>query len=569
MGGRIAGSLPAGLRVGEVSLEQIAASRNPDGATFDLSRSDTSALPRAQNGLRDWVTAFLVCAIFAALQINELFSAGSLAFPPIFDDVNYFLSGAAYLKPFHDEGFKGILLQYLSNPPHAPLSTFQAFIGFSLLGVHAWVGPVVNAIILFLFVKAFLAVAADLAFCQALLLAVALLGFPIIGETLMVFKSDWFCALITAAGALFILLRPGWLSSGRDQLIAGALFGAALWAKPSVFPVTIGTYGAAMLLASLQAVWQRAFRAPALAILVTTATGILISLPYYALALGQTLDYIWTTAFGAQAHIWVQHFPLRDQLRFYLTGWVGRASLGLWLYAGPAIAIALLGLLWASGDRRGLYRVALVFAIVVIAYLGVTIPEFKGEHGAIFAALFFIATALAAVALVRRLPPILAWTACVLLLLFSGWQFMWPYTRVYGAPADPVFAASRWDMLHRAVTALGLHTESTIFLETTPLLYLNYSTVAFQDYVEGRLPPRADTSALITDLEEQRRKLATADIVFAPTPDTDDMFAQLPTASSAFRAKVIELIESTGRFGSPIRIADPLRGGAVLFYKAR
>ena len=157
--------------------------------------------------------------------------------------------------------------------------------------------------------------------------------------------------------------------------------------------------------------------------------------------------------------------------------------------------------------------------------------------------------------------------ACFLLLLFSAWQFEWPYIRVRGAPVDPAFAASRWEMVHQAVAALGRGTENTLFYETTPLLYLNYSTIAFQDYVDGLPPPRAATGALITDLEEQRRRLAQADIVFAPTPDAYGEFPQLPTASSAFRAKMIDLIESTGRFGPAIRIADPLRGGAVLLYK--
>jgi hypothetical protein len=373
--------------------------------------------------VRRWIAAFLVTAIFAALQIEESFSAGSLALPSIFDDVNYFLSGAAYLKPLHESGLAGILQTYLAGPPHASLSTFQAFVGFALFGIHPWVGPVANAALLFFFVNAFLAIGANLAFGQVLILTVALLGFPLIGDTIMIFKSDWFCGLVTAAGALFVVLRPQWLNSRRDQLIAGALMGAALWGKPTVFHVTIGLYGAAMLLASFQSLGRRNFKAPALAILVTAGTGILISLPYYVLATRQVLDYIWTTAFGDQAYIWVKQISLRDHLLYYLTGRIGRTSLGLWLYAGLAIAILLLVMLWVARDRQTLRRAALVFGLLVIAYLGVTIPAFKGTHGLVFAALFLCITAVAALALVRRLPPALAWAACVLLLLFSASQF--------------------------------------------------------------------------------------------------------------------------------------------------
>jgi hypothetical protein len=222
----------------------------------------------------------------------------------------------------------------------------------------------------------------------------------------------------------------------------------------------------------------------------------------------------------------------------------------------------------ASGDRKAVHRAGLTIVLIVLAYLGVTIPAFKGAHGAAFAALFLMATAVGTVVLVRRLPRPLGWLMCIALLMFSAWQFMWPYTRDHGAPADPAFAASRWDILHKAVAALGEGTETTVLYETTPLLYLNYSTLAFQDYVEGRIPPRPATGALIVDLEQQRQRLATADIVSVPTPDAEDVFDMLPTQSSAFRAEMIKLIESTGRFGPAIRIADPQRGGAVLFYKA-
>jgi hypothetical protein len=523
---------------------------------------------QARNRILRWILAAIITAVFAAFQINESFSAGTLAFPPVYDAVNYYLSGAAYLKPFRESGFGGIVQVYLAGPPHAPMSTFLAFIGFSMLGIKPWVGPVSSAVVLFFFVNAFLGIASDLALGQAILLAIAFLGFPLIGDALMLFKPDWFCALLTAAGSLFILLRPDWLISRRDQLIAGALLGAALWAKPAVFHVTIGVFGAAMLMASLQALRQQDIKVAATAGLVTLGTGILISLPYYALELGHVLDYVWTTAFGEQAEIWVKQRSLHDHLLYYLTGPIGARSLGLWLYAGAVIGAALVLRLRVSGDRKALHREGLTIVLIVLAYLGVTIPAFKGAHGLVFAALFLTATALGTVVLVRRLSRPLAWSVCVALLLFSAWQFMWPYTRAQGAPADPAFAASRWDMLHKAVAALGEGSEATVFYETTPLLYLNYSTVAFQDYVDGRVPPRSDTGALIVDLQQQRQKLATADIVFAPAPDAVGVFPNLPTAPRAFRAEVIKLIESTGRFGPAIHIADPLRGGSVLLYKA-
>jgi hypothetical protein len=543
------------------------ASRNGEAAPLDLPGSDTSAPSRQQNGMRDWVAAVLIMAIFAVLQIRVSLKAGALAFPPTFDDVSYFLSGINYLKPFQDSSFAGVLRQYYLGPPHAPMSTALAFIGFSLLGIKAWVGPVVNAVVLVFFLRSFLAIVEVLPYGQAILLAIAILGFPLVGDALMTFRPDMFCSLAIAAGTLYIVLKADWLYSRRHQLIAGAIFGGALWAKPTVVHLAAALFGAAMLLASLPALRQRDIKTPLFACLVTAGTGVLISLPYYAVAFHQVVDYIWTTAFGAQASIWVKHIPLRDHLLYYLTGLVGANSLGLWLYAGPIIGIGAALVLWMRKDRDALYRAALVVVLVLLAYLTVTIPTFKGPHGLPFAALFLAATAVGAVALVRGLRQPLAWAACVALVLFSAWQFMWPFTRAHGV-VDPAFAATRVKMLQEIVDVLGRDANGKLLYETTPLVYLNYSSIAFQNYTEGSTPPAGDLGMLIVDPEAQRQRIAAADFIFAVTPEAVDVFPHLPTASAEMRAETIKLIEASGRFEPPIRVADPLHRGDVLIYEA-
>jgi hypothetical protein len=323
-----------------------------------------------------------------------------------------------------------------------------------------------------------------------------------------------------------------------------------------------------MLLASLKALRQRDLKSPILAGFITTVTGLLVSLPYYALAFQQTIDYIWTTAFGAQASIWVKHIPLRDSLLYYLTGLVGASSLGSWLYVAPVIWAAAVLVLWLQRDEDALYRAGLVAIIVVLAYLAVTIPTFKGPHGLPFAALFLATTAVASIALIRRLPPVLAWSACTLLLIFSAWQFTWTYTRDHGA-ANSEFAATRWTLLHEAINAIGNTSDRTLLYETTPLSSVNYSTIAFQDYVEGRVPPIGDLGMLLSDPEAQRQRIAAADVILAVTPEAIDVFPHLPSASKDARAETIKLIEASGRFQPPIRINDTFRGDDFLIYKVR
>jgi hypothetical protein len=542
-----------------------------DSSRWELPIGDNSEVDIAQagrqgSGLRDWLVSFAVMAVFAAIQIRVSFETGSLAFPPTYDDVSYFISGASYLAPFDQFGLRAILHQFYTTPPHAPMSTALAFLGFSVLGVKAWAGPAINAVVLALFLRGFLGIASGLPFGQTMMLIVALLGFPLVGETLMVFKPDMFCSLLIAAGAFYILLRPDWLHSPRNQVIAGLLFGAALWAKPTVFHLTAALFWAAMLLASLRSLRRRDIRTPIFAALVTTATGIVISLPYYAIAFHDVVDYIWTTAFGSQASVWVKQISLREHLLYYLTGAIGASSLGLWLYVGAAIGVAAVATFWWRGDRSALYRAALVVGMVALGYLAVTIPTFKGPHGLPFAALFLGATAIGAVSLIRRLPSPLAWGTCVLLLLFSAWQFAWPYVRDHGA-ANPVFAASRWKMLHEIVDAIGDKETGGIFYNTTPVLYLNDYTIAFQQYAEGRLPLASDVGSFTIDPQEQLEKISRAELILAPTPETIDIFPQLPAASKENRAETIKLIEATGLFQPPIRFVDPLRRDDVLLYK--
>jgi hypothetical protein len=514
---------------------------------------------------RQWAATFLLTATFCALLINQSLMRGALALPATYDDISYYVDGANLLQKFYENGFAALLEAYLANPPHSPVSTGLAFIGFSLIGTKTWTGPLANSVLFLFFVRAFFSVAAPLPIGQAALLGVALMGFPFVGATILEFRPDMFCSLLTAAGTLFIVLRPHWLDSRRDQFVAGLLLAAALWAKPTVFHLTMFLFGAAMLLAGLQAFWRREFMAWFAAAVMTGGVGVLFSLPYYMFTLSRVIDYIWRTAFGSQASIWVQQRPFKEQVLFYLTGYEGRNSIGSWLYMGMALGAGVLAMLWYSGDRRKFHHAALALAMILLTYVSVTIPEFKGPHGLSFAAIFFIAVALACVTLLSRLQGLLRWGLCLVLVVFSAWQFEWPFTRSHFV-VRAEYAASRWAMLRQAFESIGENAIGKVFLLTTSSIYLNYNTLAFEYFVRGLTPPVGVDVQLNGDLEDHRRKINAADIVFALTPEFTEVVPHLPTASSGFRAQVIKLIENSGQFNPPTRIPDPISGGAALIY---
>ena len=514
------------------------------------------------DGALRWLVAFLLTGIFCALQINQSLMMGSLALPPTYDAVSYYVNAATLLRIFHVSGFSEVLSAFFRSPPHSPLSTGLALVGFSIFGIKNWVGSVANACVAFFFVRAFLETAKRLPIGQGTMLAIALLGFPLAGLSIIDFRPDIICGLLIASGTLFILLRESWIYSRTEQLIAGILFGSALWTKPTVFPFTVVLFSLAIMLANFGSPRGEA-KNVLKAGLVTSGIAVLISLPYYALKLPEVITYIWNTAFGSQASIWVKQIPIKENVLFYLTEHYGRISLGDWLYMGFLLGAAIILVAWWKNDRHLLIRVIRVATLVVLAYGLVTVPEFKGPHGFPFAAIFLGATALACVGL-AGFGRTFGWALCTTLVFFSIWQFTWPFQSSYQTIVSPEYARSRWDMLYQTLRAIGHDAAGKTVFQTTPQSYLNETVLAFEYYARGLIPPIIE-QAQVDDKELQER-IATIDIVLALTPDSGEVFAHLATASSDFRAQIIQLTEASGQFALPIRVPDP-GGGALLIYK--
>jgi hypothetical protein len=537
--------------------------------TIPASNTDLPIVPdpyRSSSAAR-WAVSLIVTAIISMLLIMQSLRMGALALPAVYDDVSYFSDAARRLLVFYRSGIWSGLADFTAGPPHAPLSTLLALTGFALFGIEHWAAVVANAILLHLFVRGFFAVAADLPLGQTALLAIALLGAPFFGVTILESRPDMFCSLFIAAGTIGIIATP-WERSKRIQVLTGLAFGAALWAKPTVFHLTAALFWAAMFLASLPSFIRRDLKQPVTAGLITTVIAAIVALPYYLLAWRHVVNYIWTTVFGAQASIWVRKQTLIDHVLYYLTGPTGTVSLGIWLYIGIIISGAALAVIWRIGSRVTVTRTLLIAALVVVTYLAVTIPSFKGPHGLPFAAVFLCATAVASIVLVRHLPKFAAWAACIGIATASLLQFQWPYARAR-APVDAAYAASRWEMLRQTFDATGPNVGGKSMLLTTSAVFVNPTVLQFEYYRRGLTPPNTSSVQELGNLAAHRKYIESSDIIFALTPDFQEYFSHLPTASPKFRAREIKLIEDSGLFDPAVRIPDPIKGGAVLIYKTR
>ncbi len=246
----------------------------------------------------------------------------------------------------------------------------------------------------------------------------------------------------------------------------------------------------------------------------------------------------------------------------------GKQTLGGWLYIGPALGVVALYMAFLMWNKRVLRQVALVGALVVGAYLAVTVPEFKGPHGYPFAAIFLAASGLAAIVVARGLTPILSWIFCAALLLGSLWQFAWQFQASHDRGfVDARYAKSRWAIVDAVVNFIGYGADGLTIYQGVPSNYLNEATIRFEYQKRGEVPPKFAV-ALTDDLETHKRLIAASDIAFIPTPDFLDAIPNLPAAKPEFRAKVIETINASGRFSAPFPIVDEHGAGGVLIYRA-
>jgi hypothetical protein len=525
-------------------------------------------VPIPTRSVSSWLAAGVVALVGSTFYIRHSLEHGALALPPTYDDVSYLLDGARYLELLDSEGFKAVVEAYLADPPHAPISTGAALIGFSLVGFHNWVGAASNAILLFLFPGLFMRASRALPLFQSICLLATLWLSPFIGTTVWWFRPDMFASLTIALGCAFILTRVCWESDVRARTMGGCLLGAALWAKPTIFPLTLALFAAAVFLASIGSLVKGEVVGVIKAGVTTFGIGIALVLPHYIPSFGTLIEYINNVIFGSGGDIWIHSLPLWDSLTFYLTGYYGRISVGWWLYLAVAVALGCFALFVARRDYSRLAIAARLVAFVVISYIAVTLPTFKGPHGFSFAASLLVATILGCAVILRTVPRPIGSALGLATVAASLAAFNWPFAV---AQHQVTFeeARTRHDMVGAIVQTLGEDLESKRVLFSTSTNYTNAYVVEFALRENKVKVPRWVVLHTDADFSAHRAALEASDIVVAYTPDNVDVIGNLPTATPEFRARFISAVEESRLFGPPKTVKSPIDGGSVLIYTRR
>jgi hypothetical protein len=346
-----------------------------------------------------------------------------------YEDIITHIDGLKRWRDLSNCGVAAYLDNYIKNPPHAPLHSMMASLGFMLFGVKDWAPYAVNAVVLFAFLALvrretlpFGSWSSWLAVCGALFVPVA---FKSIHE----FRPDFPCALATLWGML-MYPRSRDQRFGTKAALSGALFGLALLAKPPFFPYTLAMAGLPWLITiaegfrerkSIQGIWNPVLNS--WPFFVGTAV---IAGPHYIVAWQKILGYIQQNQFGADAHVWRMKGGIGYQLAYHLFGVGGQFMLGkgVVILIGLAATGLILSFLRRRSDQENSGRFLRLFGFMAWAWLLIAVNPHENpffgltfQYGLVLVAMFS-----------------LAW------FFFIASTAEWPLKAATGVPLAAVFA---------------------------------------------------------------------------------------------------------------------------------
>jgi len=348
----------------------------------------------------------LVLLFLMVLERNLAFSAiqSRLATISRYDDVGYLLDAMRRLN--FDMASGTFLSNFLAHPPHAPVSTLTAMLGFSLFGNDVSSAYFANGGFLAIFVAVLASVSRPLRDVSLRLLFVAIFLFlPASHAMVTEFRPDMVAGLVFALALAAIVSVDLETASLRRRLGIAALAVLATLVKPSGAVLIIPGLGVAFGLTILmQARWKQVpiltMARPAIAPMLAYAA----MLAPFALIWGpQTIAYIYQALIG-NSDVWRTEGSAFYHWTYHLFGRGGHIALGPFSWLGAAIValdVARLRKAGASRERTTAYTFYLVLAVL---YAAMALSNEKTPfQGSLFYLPFALAVALASVRLLVAL----------------------------------------------------------------------------------------------------------------------------------------------------------------------
>jgi hypothetical protein len=308
-------------------------------------------MPLTPKSLARAAIAAILAAVVVWATIDASLENGRLQCFPRVDDVIYMARGAEWLRLARESGLGEVARAYAENPPHSPWGAGVAAIGFAVFGVQEWVPYAMG------FIQVFIAL-----LIGAILLRktpwpgwlagmITLACAPLLVAGVQNFKPDYFAAILTAGGILHALHRPIAKAGAWRSVLTGAIFGAALLVKPSIFALTLLLLGGSVGVAAVVDVLirRRLELARHLRHGFSALLGCLaVASPHFVVAGPKVAQYMYDNMLGERSDLWAPDRTAAEHAAFFLTGPSGKVMLGPTLW----VALVLIGIAAAVIVRR-------------------------------------------------------------------------------------------------------------------------------------------------------------------------------------------------------------------------
>ncbi len=322
---------------------------------------------------RRWILGLLILSmILTAVILNHSSWRGRLQYDIDYEDVITFLDGLKRYRALVDQPQANLqfFYQYVTDPPHAPLHSFQAAMAFGIFGIQDWAPYASNVCLLFLFLAAF-AYAARSFGGMAVGVGLFFLALtPLAYNTIAEFRPDYPSAILTVWG---VLLYLEFLKKRKWHLCAlsGACYGLAILAKPPVFLYVMAIGGGPFFL-GLALGWRESRWGGVVGALKNSwpffAACALVAGPHFAVAAGKIYNYIVLNQVGQDAHLWAFKGGGLERVFYPLSGYGGWIALGrMWRIALTLAVVAGCAgiMLWRFRKTEALW---FLFSTGLIAY---------------------------------------------------------------------------------------------------------------------------------------------------------------------------------------------------------
>lgn len=340
---------------------------------------------------------------FTVLNVANSLTNGALSTPPIYDDNGYLLDAYRRLSFGGVNSIASAITSFLQNPPHAPLQTLATMAGFMLFGPNNFGPYVVNAWGLAVYViSLFLIARASLSRGSSLLLAAALIFVPAAGAIISELRPDMIAGVLFGIALYRLVAHRFAKASTGSNLLLGLLCALSVIAKPSAFVIVLPMLGAAALVGLAH---PRSFSWPASVFGIGTITlaALVILVPYSVIWGPQVIAYVYQ-ALVSNKDIWATDGSLLFHWTYHSVGPGGSLALGPFLFMGLAAIVGDITFSLYKKAPSTQYTALAYYGLVFIIYCGMAMTAEKTVYqGSFFYFPFIFATTIAASRLISIL----------------------------------------------------------------------------------------------------------------------------------------------------------------------